>query len=101
MEVRRYDETPMQVTVPDVGIRVAVVGGGVSGAASVCQHAYCVRDVGDKDAGVCKLFQTETTHALRGKAGSADPAGVRYLDIISNPLTCMGPIGGVVHREGH
>ena len=44
-------------------------------------------DVVEKDAGVCKLFQTETIYALRGTVGSADRAGVRCLGIISNALT--------------
>ena len=70
-------------------------GGGVTGVASVSQRACFVRDV----VGVCKLFQTETTCALLGKIGSAEPAGVRYLGIISNPAR-VGLVGGVVHGEG-
>ena len=42
VECSRYDETPMQVAVPDVCIGVVVVGGGVPGAASVSQRACFV-----------------------------------------------------------
>ena len=74
---------------------VTVVGGGVSGAASVSQRACFVREVAVKDSGVCKLFQMETIYALLGKVGSADHAGVRYLG------ASLRPVGGVAHLEGH
>ena len=52
-----------------------------------CLGLPFVRKVVVKDAGVCKRCQTETTCALLGKVGSADPAGVRYLATISKPFT--------------
>ena len=44
-----------------------------------------------KNAGVCKLFQTETTYALLGNVGSADRAGRHH----QQPAY----VGVVVHRE--
>ena len=82
----------MQVTVPDVCIEVAVAGGGVTGAASVPQRACFVRGVVGRGADACKQFQTETTYALLGKVRSADKADVRYLGIISKPLTWVQPV---------
>ena len=61
-----------------MSIEVAVVGGGVARVALVSQRTCLVCDVVVTDAGDCKLFQT---------VGSANPAGVRYLGIMSNPLS--------------
>ena len=94
-ECSRYDETPMQVTVQDVCIGS---GGGMSGAASVSQRECFVRDVEETVAGVWKLSQTETTFVLLGKVGSADQAGVRYLGIISNPLSWVHSVRSCAPR---
>ena len=76
-ECGKYDEAPMLVTVPDVCNGVAVVGGGVSGAASDSQHAFCPSASSSRRRRLKRCL---------GKMALPTPAGVRYLGIISNPL---------------
>ena len=53
------------------------------------QRACIAREVVENDAGVCKVFETETTHALLGKVDSSLPSGCSASWHHQQPLACV------------